>query len=272
MDARTGKQIRLGRLRDTESGKYFIVAYSHGVLMGAIPGLRTRAELRNFTRSVSDVGGLMVTPGVLPLVEEAFIGRDRPSLVIHLDWQSYSRSTLPYDQGACAQLADIDQVVAAGADAVMTYLYIGHDDPREERAEIERNARIVGECRRYGLPVMIEPRSSRERLTPTDKTDVEIMSMYCRMSAELGADLVKCIYPGTTELLAKIVEECPVPLLVAGGARKDDPASGFEIAHSAMAAGAEGIVFGRNIYQAEDPASVVRTLNGILRGDSVRSH
>jgi len=266
MDARTGKNIRLGRLRHPESGRYLIIAYSHGVLMGPGPGMTTLEEMRRFATTIRDVEGLMVTPGMLPALEEAFVGRDRPSLVIHLDWQNFSRSVLPYQQGVSAQLAQIDRVVAAGADAVMTYLFLGHDDPREEREEIARNARIIDACARYGLPVMIEPRSAREKSHPEDKQDVDVMAMYCRISAEMGADLVKCIYPGTTEKLACIVDGCTAPLLVAGGARKDSPDEAISVAASAIEAGARGLVFGRNVYQAPDPQGVVDALVHVVHG------
>lgn len=208
----------------------------------------------------------MIAPGLLPSLENAFVGRDRPSLLIHLDWQNFSRSILPYQQGVSAQLVDIQKVVAAGADAVMTYLFLGHDDPREEREEIVRNAQIVNEAANYGLPVMIEPRSAREKSHPQDKQDVDIMSMYCRISAEIGADLVKCIYPGTTEKLASIVQSCTAPVLVAGGARKDSVADAMTVASSAIEAGAEGLVFGRNIYQADEPQQIVDELARIVHG------
>jgi class I fructose-bisphosphate aldolase len=266
MDARTGKQIRLGRLRHPSSGRYLIIAYSHGVLMGPGPGMATLADMQRFATTIRNVEGLMVTPGMLPALETAFIGRGRPSLVIHLDWQNFSRSVLPYQQGVSAQLAEIDRVVAAGADAVMTYLFVGHEDPREEREEIARNARIVDACARFGLPVMIEPRSAREKSHPGDKQDVEVMAMYCRVSAEIGADLVKCIYPGSTEKLATIVEGCTAPLLVAGGARLDSSDAAIAIADSAIAAGAQGLVFGRNVYQAADPQAVVDALVEVVHG------
>lgn len=264
MDSRTGKRIRLGRLRNPESGRYLIVAYSHGVLMGPAAGMETLAEMRDFTTRIRGVEGLMIAPGLLPALESAFVGRDRPSLVIHLDWQNFSRSVLPPSHGVSARLASIERVVAAGADAVMTYLFVGHDDPREERAEIARNAEIVEECSRLGLPVMIEPRSARERSVPEDKQDVDVMSMYCRISAEIGADLVKCIYPGTRETLARIVETCPAPVLVAGGARRETPETALEIAGAAMEAGASGLVYGRNIYQAHDPQAMVNSLARIV--------
>lgn len=266
MDSRTGKNIRRGRLFNQKTGKCLIVAYSHGVLMGPRPGMATLAQVREVAMQVGAADGLMVSPGVLNYVEEAYIGRDRPSLVIHLDYQSYSRGLLPYEQGATVEMAQIEDVVAAGADAVMTYLYMGYDDPQLERLEIERNARIARACERLGVLLMIEPRSAREATHPEDKTDPDIMAMYCRISAEIGADIVKCIYPGSVEAFTQVVAGCPCPVLAAGGSRAATPEQAYQRARDMMAAGASGLVFGRNIYEMPDPAAEVAQYRKIVHG------
>src|SRR5574342_708068 len=102
MDARTGKKIRMGRLFNSRSGRTLIVAYSHGLLMGPQPGLRTRDELLTTARALRAADGLMVSPGLLTLLEEVFVGQEAPSLVVEVDWQSFSRSILPRSEGAAA--------------------------------------------------------------------------------------------------------------------------------------------------------------------------
>ena len=52
MDSRTGKKIRMGRLFNQRSGRSLIVAYSHGILMGPRPGMKTLEEMRRVTQSV----------------------------------------------------------------------------------------------------------------------------------------------------------------------------------------------------------------------------
>jgi class I fructose-bisphosphate aldolase len=266
LDSRTGKNIRMGRLFDRRSGKSIIVAYSHGVLMGPRPGMQTLDEMRTVAHAVSAADGLMVAPGMVKHLEDAYIGRDRPSLVIHLDYQSFSRDILPYEEAATVEMARIEDVVAAGADAVMTYLYVGYTDPEREKREIERNARIARACDRWGIVLMIEPRSAREARSPGDKSDPDLMAMYCRISAEIGADLVKCIYPGSEEGLRQVVDGCPAPVLLAGGSKAKDEETAFERAHEAMRAGAAGLVFGRNIYEAEDPTAALMKYRRIVDG------
>lgn len=255
MDSRTGKKIRMGRLFNQCSGKSIVVAYSHGLLMGPRPGMLTLDEMQRTAHAVRKADGLLISPGMVRNLEDAFIGRDRPSLLVHMDYESFDRSALPYTEGSTVDLAAIEDVVAAGADGIMTYLFIGYSDPEREKMEIARNARLARACERWGVLLMIEPRSARQAQHPEDNSDPAVMSTYCRIAAELGADLVKSIHPGTTEDLARIVTTCPAPVLVAGGPRQSDPEEAYGKAQSAMDAGAAGLVFGRHIYEAPDPAT-----------------
>ena len=60
MDARTGKKIRLGRLFDQQSHRTLIVAYSHGLLMGPRPGMRSLEEMKQMSLHLGRANGLMV--------------------------------------------------------------------------------------------------------------------------------------------------------------------------------------------------------------------
>lgn len=264
MDSRTGKKIRLGRLFDPNSQRSLILAYSHGVLMGASKGMRTLDDMRTGVDAMRRANGLMIAPGMVKYLEDQFVGKDRPSLVIHMDWQSYSRGIIPYEEGSVIELATIEDLLRAGADALMTYLYIGHRDPEKEKLEIERNARLARHCDQLGMPLIIEPRSAREKYEPGDKSDVAVMSLYCRMSAEIGADLVKCIYPGDAARMQQIIEECPAPVMVAGGAKKDNLDDALKMAQDCIDVGAAGLMFGRNIYQSDNPETTLDAFLNIV--------
>ncbi len=269
MDARTGKKIRLGRLFDCTSKRCLIVAYSHGILLGPQPGMRGLDEMKRVSQSLCRAQGLMVTPGMVSVLEEAFVGKDRPSLIIQVDFQSFSRHVLEYAEAAATEMAQIEDAAAAGADGVMSYLYMGHQDPEREKMEIMRNARFARACERWGIALMIEPRSAREKSYPSDKKDTAILAFMCRVAAELGADLVKCIHPGGLEALQAVVEGCPAPVLVAGGARAAKPEDAYGHARVAMRAGAAGLVYGRNIYEAANPAAELEKYLSIVHASLV---
>jgi DhnA family fructose-bisphosphate aldolase class Ia len=85
------------------------------------------------------------------------------------------------------------------------------------------------------------------------------------MAYEVGCDLVKVEWPGSAESLAKVVDACPAPILVAGG-DLTSTADVLAMARSALSAGAAGLVIGRNIVQATDRAELVRDLSLLVHG------
>ena len=268
MDSRTGKKIRMARFFNQESGNTLLVAYSHGVIMGPLPGMMSLSEMEKACAEMSAVDGLMVAPGMLPQLEQYFVGKDRPALMLHMDYQSYVRDVLPYDQGGTVELATVEQALASGADGVMAYLYVGHPDPEIEKLEIERNARIARECERLGMVFMVEALSAQLRKNPEHRSDIKIQSLGCRIAAELGADIVKAFYPGSLEKVTEMARTCPAPLLLAGGAKATNPEEAFSNADDAIKAGARGLVFGRNIFEADDVRATVQRYREIAHGEA----
>ncbi|MQA11742.1 MAG: hypothetical protein GEU98_24970 [Pseudonocardiaceae bacterium] len=230
---------------------------------GPPDGLRAGADLGTLFEQLADADGVMVAPGMLPLVERHFVGRRAPSLVLHLDWKNFARATYPpgergRGEGVLTSLARLDEVAATGADAVMTYLYVGQRDTALEREEIERNARIARECDRLGLALIVEPRSAMEGL----EADAA--------SAELGADIVKCIWPGSVEGFATITESSLAPVLLAGGPGGEDTAATLRLAGEALDAGGAGVMFGRRVFRADKPAEVIARLRELVHGGASR--
>lgn len=272
MDAHLGKLIRLGRLVRPESGRAVIVAASHGVMSGPPAGLRTRAEIDSVFGQLRAADGVMVTPGMSRLTSDTFIGRDRPGSVLHLDWKNVGRSVYTpgkdgRSEGVLAQLANLEEVAAAGFDAVMTYLYIGQKDSTLERAEIERNARIVQDAQKVGVGVIIEPRSALEGSDPESHSN-KVMTTYCRIAADVGADLVKVVWPGDIETWSEITDTCFAPVLLAGGPGGDDVESTFRIARETVDAGGAGVMFGRRVFRSPEPERVLAGLNAIVHEDA----
>lgn len=273
MDSRTGKKIRLGRLLDPSDGRGVVIAASHGVMSGPPSGLETRAEIDSVFAQLGGADAVMVSPGMVPLLEDFYVGRNRPGLVLHLDWKNVGRKIYTPGQdgrseGVLAQLATIEEVAAAGVDAVMTYLYLGQRDSTLERAEIERNARIVRDCERLGVAVIIEPRSALEGDDP-EALSTSVMSLYCRIAADIGADVVKALWSGSVESFQPVTETCFAPVLVAGGAGGEDRAATLALAEDSIRAGAAGVMFGRRVFRSDDPARVLAALAGVVhRGQS----
>lgn|GEM_PF-602372 len=270
MDSRTGKIIRLGRIFDSQSGRAIIVAASHGVLTGAPKGLRSVADMNQVFSQLQGANGIMIAPGSVQLVETCFVGREKPSLVVHVDWKSHGRKIFRpgengTSEGSVTSIASVEQVAASGADAIMSYLYVGHKDNQLERQEIERNARLAEDCSRLGMVLIIEPRAVMDHSDSTQVANPDLLAWYCRMSAEIGADVVKCIWPGSVEDYETIVSQTTVPVVLAGGPAGDEKiGETMRIAESTVLAGGAGIMFGRRIYSSKNPAAVLAGLRAII--------
>lgn len=265
MDSRTGKKIRYGRLVDPASQRGVVVAYSHGVLFGPFPGGGSRQEVEGKLQELKGANGVILGPGVVHLYEDAFVGRDRPSLIVHADWENWDRPHLRPPMGAAQTIVDVELAAAAGADAVMSYMFVGHEDAQLERLEIERNAKLAQQCDRCGIVFIIEPRSVHEAADPKLGFSVETVSLYCRMAAELGADIVKCLWPGSKDVLAKAISTCPVPVFLAGGPSGGGHLSTFQLARDAVEAGAAGLIFGRRSFENESVPQVIEGLKDVVQ-------
>ena len=99
-------------------------------------------------------------------------------------------------------------------------------------------------------------------MDPSHSFDPEWISVCARVGYELGADAIKTYC--TSEGFEEIVKACRVPIVIAGGPKVEDPNS---VVRRAMAAGAAGIAFGRNVFQAPDPTVKVRELYSIVHED-----
>ena len=121
-------------------------------------------------------------------------------------------------------------------------------------------------CERVGILHMIEPRSARERARPAERHDPAVGAYLARVAAEIGADIVKVIHPGSREALAQVVDGCPAPVLLAGGQEAEDEERARALAEDAVAAGCRGLVFGRAIVRADDPAAALARFRTIIHG------
>jgi class I fructose-bisphosphate aldolase len=85
------------------------------------------------------------------------------------------------------------------------------------------------------------------------------------VAAELGADIAKVPYTGSVDTFAKVVEGCPIPVVIAGGSKVSDEQT-LEMIKGAMDAGAAGISMGRNVFQHENPELLVKAASAIVHG------
>jgi DhnA family fructose-bisphosphate aldolase class Ia len=157
-------------------------------------------------------------------------------------------------------LFDVEDAAALGADAVVVMHFVGAP---AEMDTLQNMAEAVAQCQRAGLPLLVEALACPHPNIP-NIFDPAMIALAARIAAEYGADFVKTTYSGDPDSFRAVVRGAAVPVLVLGGERMHTDRAALELTHGAITAGAAGIVMGRNIWQASDPAGMVRALRAII--------
>ncbi|MCS6772633.1 MAG: hypothetical protein NZ693_00760 [Thermoflexales bacterium] len=208
--------------------------------------------------------GIMTTFGVLKRYRTLIA--DRVPVILRLDGGSsqYREDWLAYTEWDL--LHSVEDAVRLGASGVVVMAFIGG---AVELQTLRIVARVASACMDAGLPLMVEALPCPSERIP-DAKDARAMASAARIAFEHGADLVKTYYTGSVAGFRQVVENCPVPVLIAGGARMSTLEEALNVVAASMDAGAAGVVFGRNIWQSGNTAGVVRALRQIIHGgDSV---
>jgi putative autoinducer-2 (AI-2) aldolase len=94
-----------------------------------------------------------------------------------------------------------------------------------------------------------------------EKRDARYLGLCCRIAAEFGAKVVKTYW---CEEFDKVVNGCPVPVVMAGGPKCETAREVFEFVHDGMEKGAIGVNLGRNIWQHPYPVAVAKALRAVI--------
>jgi len=159
-------------------------------------------------------------------------------------------------------VAPAKAAVQLGADAVVTFLLSGHEDDSHEARNLEALSAIGQDCQEFGIPFIIEPLAIKKGVHVVQ--DFEIMKLVVRMASEVGADLIKADYPGDRKSFAELVRIAAVPLLVRGGPKMERERDMLQMVKDAMVEGAAGLVFGRNVWQHQQPAKILKALSAVV--------
>jgi putative autoinducer-2 (AI-2) aldolase len=85
--------------------------------------------------------------------------------------------------------------------------------------------------------------------------------MSCRIAAELGARVVKTYWCKDFD---KVINGCPVPVVMAGGPKCKTELEVFEFVSDGMQRGAIGVNLGRNVWQNKHPVATAKALRSII--------
>jgi len=259
----SGKSVRLGRLFDRESRRSVIVAADHGI--GGAP-----AGLEDFAGALAPIvaagpDALILTPGGARQAAGLLGARGAPALMVAVD--AACGATLPggASRGETYRIhTTVEDALRLGADVLKMLLIFGRESLEAHTENLLQVARVAHACEAWGVPLLVEPVVWGAAASDEERRSPRVLRHICRIGVELGADVLKVPYPGDPETFQALVSELPVPVVILGGPRMERPRDVVAVAAGAVAAGAAGLAFGRNIFQASDPPALVRALRRVV--------
>jgi class I fructose-bisphosphate aldolase len=263
---RLSTKTRMNRLFN--NGGCLDVALDHGVCNepGFLVGLENMAAVVNALVDAKP-DAIQMAYGQADLLQNR-PERDKPALVMRIDMGNPYNNQRHRVMWSMLQNHEEPIIGALEMDAacVVVNLFMLPDEPDLFRQCIENISRVRAACHKYGMPLMIEPLvmlpNSVRGGYQVDGDAVKIVALV-RLASEIGADIIKADPTDDPEDFHRVVEAARVPVLVRGGG-KEDLKSVLSKSARLMAQGAMGMVYGRNIYQHENPGAVVRALMAMI--------
>lgn len=260
----SGTQVRLSRLISPATGRGFCMAFDHALHLGAWP---SQPETMLDMMCEAGVDGVILALGTALRLGGRLARRGGPAVILRLDQTTMWREGTPlaYRDGMTRLVASVGDAVALGADAVVTYLFVGHTDPALESKSFDDCAVVNAAARAAGMPHVIETMGARGGLA-RDVFDPGVVAFHTCIGAEMGADIIKTDWPGSAAALRGITASLAVPILLAGGPRQGSDLGTLRLVAHAIEGGAAGTLFGRQILQADKPLAVMKACRLIIHG------
>ena len=239
-----GMQSRLARVFRPATGRTVMLAIDHGYFQGPTSGLE-RVDL-SIVPLLPYADALMTTRGMIRSTIPPAAG---PPLVLRASGGPSVLRELSNEQLAVG----MEDAVRINACAVAVQVFIGGE---YETQSVRNMTRLVDAGQRYGIPVLAVTAVGRELAR-----DARYLRLATRICAELGAHMVKTYYCEPD--FDTVAAACPVPVVMAGG-KKLPELDALTMAYRALEEGAAGVDMGRNIFQSNHPAAMIRAVGAVV--------
>jgi predicted phospho-2-dehydro-3-deoxyheptonate aldolase len=176
-------------------------------------------------------------------------------LIVHLS----GGTAMSPDPNAKELICTVEEAIKLGADAVSVHINLGAETDREMLRQL---GYVSERCLEWQMPLIAMMYTRGPKIK--NEYDLNNTKHAARVGAELGADIVKCVYTGSPESFAEVVNGCPVPVVIAGGEKMGSDEDIFKMVEGALQAGAAGLSIGRNAFQHKDPTRVIGALSKMV--------
>ena len=234
---------RLSKIFKPESGKTVMLAVDHGYFQGPTTGLE---DLRKTLAPLSNLADcLFITRGMLRNCVEKNI---QSSICLRVSGGPSILGELSNED----IVVSLEEAIRLNVSGIGMSIFVGTEN--EDRT-ISNLGRLINDAEKYGIPVLAITAVGREMAR-----DSRYLGLACRIAAEIGSRIVKTYY---CEDFYKVVESCPVPIVMAGG-KKIPEKDALEMTENAIKEGASGVDMGRNIFQSENPVAMMKAIKAIV--------
>ncbi|MCZ7585483.1 MAG: 3-hydroxy-5-phosphonooxypentane-2,4-dione thiolase [Deltaproteobacteria bacterium] len=239
-----GMRNRLSRIIKPATGKTVMLAVDHGYFQGPTTGLKNPGKTIKPLLPYADA--LMLTRGILR--SQVDPGTDIP-IILRV---SGGTSVLKDDLSDEEITVSIEEAVRLNASAVALSVFVGAENERQTLVSLSR---LVNEAQTYGIPVLAVTAVGKQMVR-----DARYLGLASRISAELGAHVVKTYY---CDGFKQVSSSVPVPTVIAGG-KKLPERDALVMTKNAIASGAVGVDMGRNIFQSDSPVGMIKAVRAIV--------
>ncbi len=249
-----GKDIRMARLFDEKSGRLCAVTMDHPINRGNLPGLiDVRTAMAKIMAGKPDAITLM--KGIARSTFAPYAGQCSLIMKCTSSSQAYHST---YD----APLADVEEAVTLGADAISVGMIVGGP---EQAKQLTFLGQISKEAEKAGMPLVahIYPKGSMIK----NQTDADNIAYAVRCGAELGVDVIKTMWSGSAETFQRVIDACPAKVCLAGGASGSRLEDYFQMTRDALDIGLYGVTFGRGVWGDAYPTAVVLAIKALIHDD-----
>ena len=243
-----GKQIRLERIFNRNTGRAVVVPMDHGITVGPIPGLE------NMTRAINSVaeGGANAVLMHKGMIRAGHRGRGRDvGLIVHLS----ASTAIGPEPNTKVPVCTVEEALTYGADGVSVHVNLGSPGEGDMLRDL---GEVAESCRAWNMPLLAMMYVRGPEIK--NPYDPQLVKHAARVGAELGADVVKCVYTGNPASFAEVVEGCPVPVVIAGGDKLNTDEDILRMVAGSLEAGGAGVSIGRNAFQHKSPERMVRAI------------
>jgi putative autoinducer-2 (AI-2) aldolase len=216
----------------------------HGYFLG--PTERLEDPKKTIKPLLPYADSLMLTRGVL---RNCVDSESNIPIVLRV---SGGTSILGEDLSKETITTSIEEAIRLNASCLALSIFVGS---KYEHQTLSNLSKLVNEGEKYGIPVLAVTAVGKEMAR-----DARYLALSCRIAAELGAHIVKTYY---CENFEKVVEGCPVPVIIAGG-KKLPEKDALDLTFNAIRDGASGVDMGRNIWQSDNPVEMIQAVRSIV--------